>query len=131
MSAKQRDHLLTLWDNRPYQEAIKTFFTDSQSRAMTADFVFGGSYHFVNEATGQKQYAAEGGYLICVANFAASLIDVREASSASDGGQSYEGWPGKIPPRDTPVIVELIPAKDPPRPKNQPGVTSGAAADAR
>ena len=110
MSEKQREHLLTLWDDKSYQQAINTFFADSQSRPMTADFVFGGSYHFVNEATGQKQYAAEGGYLICVANFAASLIDIKEASSASDGGQSYEGWPGKIPPRNTPVIVELIPA---------------------
>lgn len=110
MSEKQREHLLTLWGDESYQQAINTFFADSQSRPMTADFVFGGSYHFVNEATGQKQYAAEGGYLICVANFAASLIDIKEASSASDGGQSYEGWPGKIPPRNTPVIMELIPA---------------------
>lgn len=119
MSTKQRDHLLTLWDDKPYQQAIRTFFTDSQSRPMTADFVFGGSYQFVNETTGQKHYAAEGGYLICVANFAASLIDIREASSASDGGQSYEGWPGKIPPRDTPVIVELIPATAPSPPVKQ------------
>jgi len=130
MSTKQRDHLLTLWDDKPYQQAIKTFFTDSQSRPMTAEFVFGGSYQFVNETTGQKHYAAEGGYLICVANFAASLIDIREASSASDGGQSYEGWPGKIPPRDTPVIVELIPAVDPSPPAKQSPASKNPAADA-
>ncbi|HIE97019.1 MAG: YdjY domain-containing protein [Fuerstiella sp.] len=129
MSTKQRDHLLTLWDDKPYQQAIQTFFKDSQSRPMTADFVFAGSYRFVNEATGQKQYAAEGGYLICVANFAASLIDIREASSASDGGQSYEGWPGKIPPRDTPVIVELIPATDRLPSVKPSGTPTNASAD--
>ena len=57
----------------------------------------------------KRFYAADDGYLICVANFAASLLDVKEASSASDGGQSYEGWPGRVPPRGTPVILELIP----------------------
>ncbi|MCP4173645.1 MAG: hypothetical protein GY758_23060 [Fuerstiella sp.] len=130
MSTKQRDHLLTLWDDKPYQQAVRTFYKDSQSRPMTADFVFGGSYQYVNEATGQKQYAAEGGYLICVANFAASLIDVREASSASDGGQSYEAWPGKIPSRDTPVIVELIPVSAPPQPKKQSQAPPRIDADA-
>ncbi len=129
MSTMQRDHLLALWDDKPYQQAIKTFFKDSQSRPMTADFVFAGSHQFVNEATGQKQYAAEGGYLICVANFAASLIDIREASSASDGGQSYEGWPGRIPPRDTPVIVELIPATAPLPPTKPSDTPTNAGAD--
>ena len=84
---------------------------------MTAEFVFAGSYKFRPEdfeGTGKllpEVYAAEGGQLVCVANFASSMIDVREESSASDGGQSYEALKGKVPPRGTPVIVELVPAK--------------------
>ena len=111
MTLKQKNELLKLWDNKDYQAGIEKFFDQSQSRPMKANFVFGGSRSYVNEQTGRKQYAAEGGYLICVANFAAAMIDVKEASSASDGGQVYESWPEKIPPEDTPVILELVPER--------------------
>ncbi|MEQ9411529.1 MAG: YdjY domain-containing protein [Fuerstiella sp.] len=110
MTEEQRDKLLSLWDDEQFQKAVRTFYRDSQTRPMTADFVFTGSYQFQQEDTGQKVYAAEGGEVICVANFASSLIDVREASSASDGGQSYEARPDTVPERGTPVVVELIPA---------------------
>lgn len=111
MSEKQRDHLLKLWDNADYQAAIKSFFKDSQPRPMKAEFVFAGSYEFVPEGTSKKVYAAEGGQLICVANFASATIDVREESSASDGGQSFEANPELVPPRGTPVLLELVPQK--------------------
>ena len=78
---------------------------------MSAEFVFPGSYEFTPEGGDKKFYAAEGGQLICVANFASSVIDVKEASSADDGVQSYEADPESVPPRGTPVIVELIPVK--------------------
>lgn len=110
MSEKQRDKLLTLWDDSAYQTAIRKFFKESQSKPMTADFVFAGSYHAARVEGGPKFYAAEDGYLICVANFSGSMIDVKEASSASDGGQNYEGRPDRVPERGTPVILELIPA---------------------
>lgn len=144
MSDAQRDELLSLCKEPTYQAAIKKFHQDSKTKPMKADFVFAGSYHYVIEDTGEKVYAAEGGYLICVANFAGSLIDITEISSASDGGQSYEAWPEKVPPRDTPVVVELIPSsqmfekpplpKQPERPESQPepqspspaGSTSGS-----
>ncbi len=111
MSEPQRDKLLTLWDDPAYQAAVKKFYQESQPQPMNANFVFAGSYHFERVEGGPKFYAAEEGYLVCVANFAASLIDVQEASSASDGGQSFEGWPGRVPPRNTPVILEIVPAK--------------------
>lgn len=110
MSEKQREKLLTLWGDAAYQAAVKKFYKESQPQPMAANFVFAGSYHFERGEGGPKVYAAEEGYLVCVANFAASLIDVQEASSASDGGQSFEGWPGRVPPRDTPVILEIVPA---------------------
>lgn len=113
MSEKQRDKLLTLWDDATYQSAVKKFYKESQPMPMQANFVFAGSYHFQRVDGGPKVYAAEEGYLVCVANFAASLIDVQEASSASDGGQSFEGWPGRVPPRNTPVILEIAPVATP------------------
>ncbi len=112
MTAEQRDELLGLCPEKNYQAAIQKFFKESQTRPMKAEFVFAGSYHYVLDGTDEKVYAAEGGYLLCVANFAGSLIDVTEVSSASDGGQSYEAWPGKVPPQDTPVIVELVPTSE-------------------
>ncbi len=111
MSEEQRDKLLTLCKDEPYQAAIRSFHKNSQTRPMTAEFVFAGSYQFVPEGTNKKLYAAEGGQLICVANFGSSMIDVKEASSANNGGQSYEAWADHVPPRGTPVVVELIPRK--------------------
>lgn len=126
MTSAQRDKLLTLWDNADYQKAIRQFYKESQPSPMTAEFVFAGSYKFRPEdfeGTGKllpEVYAAEGGQLICVANFASSMIDVREESSASDGGQSYEAVADKVPPRGTPVIVELTPANNPPESDEEP-----------
>ncbi len=111
MVVEQRDKLLELWDDKQYQAAINGFYKDSQPTPMVADFVFTGSYEFSPEDSDRKIYAAEGGQLVCVANFAESIVDVREASSAEDGGQSYEADPDTVPPRGTPVIVELSPGK--------------------
>lgn len=112
MSKQQRSQLEKLWSDKAYLDAIAQFFNDSQSHQMDADFVFTGSYHFVIEETGEKRYAAEQGDLVCVANFASALIDVRQSSSADDGGVLFEAWPERIPPRETPVILELIPKVD-------------------
>ncbi len=109
MSDEQRKKLLTLWDDKAYHAAIAKFYKESQPRPMNHEFVFAGSYHFSRVEGGPEVYAAEEGYLVCVANFAGSLIDVQEASSASDGGQSFEGWKGRVPPRGTAVILELVP----------------------
>lgn len=119
MTKTEKEKLLTKWDNRQYQTAIKKFYTESQPKEMKAEFVFGGSYEFVPEGLKKKVYAADGGQLICVANFASATIDVREVSSADDGGQSYEAWQERIPPRGTPVIMELIPRTAKPGDENE------------
>ncbi|MEZ6125500.1 MAG: YdjY domain-containing protein [Planctomycetaceae bacterium] len=107
MSVEQRDKLLSLWQDATYQEAIRKFFKESQSKPMTADFVFAGSYQEVRPDTGEKYYAAQEGSLICVANFSSAMIDVAEVSSASDGGQAYEGWTERIPERGHWAVLEL------------------------
>jgi hypothetical protein len=111
MSTKQKAHLLTLWDNSAYQTAIGEFFDQSQSRPMTAEFIFAGSIWQKIEGTQRRVYAAEDGHFITVANFATSTIDIAEPSSASDGGQLYEAWEERIPPEGTPVLLEILPAE--------------------
>lgn len=111
MSEEDRDDLLTKWDKKEYQQAIKSFFDQGQSRPMKAQFVFAGSIMYKDETTGEEFYQAEGGHLICTSNFSDALLDVREESSASDGTQTYEGWTERIPPIDTPVLLYLKPVK--------------------
>jgi hypothetical protein len=109
MTDQQRDELLSKWDNPDYQKAIRRFHQDGQSRQMNAEFVFVGSQFYSNPDTGEKYYLAEGGYLICLANFADALIDIKENSSASDGAQTYEAWTEHLPPEGTVVLLELLP----------------------
>lgn len=111
MNAKQRDHYLSLSEDPDWEEAIKSFYERTRSRPLTADFVFAGSQFAINEATGERIYLAESGDVICVANFPSAMIDISERSSAD--GQStllYEAWAERIPPRDTPVRLEISPA---------------------
>ena len=126
MSEKQREHLLTLWDDSDYKKGIETFFRMSQPRPMTATFVFAGSRWDTIEGTRRRVYAAEDGHLITVANFSAATIDVAESSSASDGGQLYEAWEERIPEEGTPVLLEIKSlkveerTKEPPAPQEKP-----------
>ena len=110
MTKAQRQHLLTLWDDTNYQEAVDKFHRKSQSRPMEAVFVFTGSSWHIDESTGRRRYTAEGGHFITVANFPSSTIDVAEPSSSSDGGQTYEAWEQRIPAEGTAVILEISPA---------------------
>ena len=110
MTEKQREHLLSLWDDSEYRKAIGKFYRESQSRPMKAVFVFTGSRWHTDERSGRRQYAAEGGHFITVANFPSSTIDVAEPSSSSEGNQTYEAWEQRIPPEGTPVILEIGPA---------------------
>ncbi len=109
MTEAKRDRLLKLSDDPAYRRAIEKFFADSQYRPMTAHWVFAGSTFFVDPATGRSQYGAEGGELICVANFTTATIDVATASSAANDALMYEANPDAIPPNGTPVLLELVP----------------------
>lgn len=124
MSKDQRDDLLTKSDDKTYQKIIQKFYKVTQPKPMTSDFVFTGSGFVKNERTGKDFFTAERGALICVANFSAALIDVDEASSAADGGRSYEAWPGKVPKEGTVVLLEIVPRKQAP---NEPKPSSSAA----
>lgn len=131
MTDEDRNDLLSKWDNAVYQEAVRRFHQDGQSYPMEADFVFVGSRFYQDPETGKQYYQAEGGYLICVANFTDALLDIREVSSADDGAHAYEAWTENIPPEGTAVLLELVPvpkteAKKIPPPKSSPAPTANS-----
>ncbi|MEM9703817.1 MAG: YdjY domain-containing protein, partial [Planctomycetota bacterium] len=69
--------------------------------------VFAGSRFFHDPATGRRLYGAEGGELVCVANFPSATIDIAERSTAENAGRVYEAWTGRVPPRGTAVTVVI------------------------
>ncbi|MFN0197522.1 MAG: YdjY domain-containing protein [Planctomycetaceae bacterium] len=115
MTEEERDRHLALSRDKKYKTAIQSFFSRSQPEEMKAGWVFVGSSFFTDQNTGEKYYQAEGGDVICVANFPTALIDVSVASSAS-GEQNllYEAYTERIPPLGTEVLIELIPELDEP-----------------
>lgn len=116
MTAAQRDRMQTFSKDPAFRKAIASFYERSQPKKMAAHWVFAGSGFFMDE-DGKKHYLAEGGDVICVANFPSAMLDVDEQSSSSgEENLLYEAWTEKIPPLGTEVTVELIPQpKQPPK----------------
>lgn len=112
MSKRQKDEFLALGQDAEYRKGIEYFFNQSQPREMQAKWVFAGSGFFKDENTGKEYYLAEDGDLICVANFPGATIDVAIQSSAQGDELMFEAWTERIPPRETPVTIELIPVFD-------------------
>lgn len=110
MSEKQRDSFLAMSKDAKYRKAIKKFFVRTQPHELEDPWVFAGSGFFVDEANGTKSYLAEGGDLICVANFASATLDLAAKSSATgEGNLMWEAWSDRIPPVGTEVLLELVP----------------------
>jgi hypothetical protein len=111
MSAKQRDELLARSKHKKYQATINQFHKQSQPREMKADFLFVGSGFHVED--NERHYLAEGGCLICVANFNMAMIDISTESNSQGESLTYEAYTERIPPRKSDVIVELVPVFEP------------------
>jgi len=120
MSETQRDTALKLSKDKAFQDAVKSFFKQSQVREMKASWVFAGSHFYVDEKTGEKFYQAESGDLICVANFATATLDLSASSSAANDDLMFEAYAERIPPLGTKVTVELIPVAKPRDKPNTP-----------
>lgn len=119
MTEKQRDTFLAMSKNEQYRKAIKKFYETTQPKPLDAPWVFTGSGFYVDEATGKKSYLAEGGDLICVANFPAAMLDLAAKSSAEgEANLMWETWTERIPPVGTEVLLELIPDLDEKAPKS-------------
>ena len=114
---KQRNEFLALSKNEKYRASIKKFFDLTQPHPLDAPWVFTGSGFYVDETTGKKSYLAEGGDLICVANFPSALIDLAAKSSAEgEANLLWETWTERIPPVGTEVLLELVPDLDEKKP---------------
>ncbi len=113
MSVRQRDKLLKLSSDAGYRKIIEKYFEQTRPRELDAHFVFAGSGFAKNTQTGEEFYAAEGGDLICVANFSTATLDVSIKSSANqEEGILFEPYTERLPPVGTEVTVELIPVFD-------------------
>lgn len=113
MSEKQRDSFLAMSKDSKYRKAIQRFFVRTQLHELDAPWVFAGSGFFVDESNGTKSYLAEGGDLICVANFASAMLDLAVQSSATgESNLMWEAWTDRIPPVGTEVLLELVPEFD-------------------
>ncbi|MBS0205949.1 MAG: hypothetical protein JSS49_23915 [Planctomycetes bacterium] len=109
MTTAQRDANLKLSSDAGFQAAIKAIFTESQIRQMDAQWVFAGSGFNTDPTTGEKFYLAEGGDLVCLANFATATIDLSVESSATNDTLMFEAFTERIPPVGTKVTIELVP----------------------
>ncbi|TWT75893.1 hypothetical protein Pla123a_26770 [Posidoniimonas polymericola] len=85
-------------------------------KAMTCEWVFAGSGFWKDEQTGKNHYMAEGGDLICVANFSTATLDVTAESTQANDGLMFEAFTEHVPALGTPVRVVLTakPAADKP-----------------
>lgn len=121
MKPKQRDALLKLSQSPKYRNAIRSFYKRSQPQQMEAEWVFVGSNFYVNEKTGERFYRAEGGDVICVANFPSALLDVAiPSTSKGTSNLLFEAYTPRIPPLGTKVTIELIPASGQPKDEQSP-----------
>lgn len=100
---------LKMSSDEKFQAAMRRFHKEGQEKPMVADWVFVGS-GFYEDGDSAKQYLAEGGYMICVANFPMAMLDVSTPSD-SNGTESlaYEAATERLPPRDSEVMIELVP----------------------
>ncbi|MFO1023339.1 MAG: YdjY domain-containing protein, partial [Planctomycetales bacterium] len=123
MTPGQKDHWLNENQNPAWHAAVQKLFQQSQVQEMNAEWVFSGSQFYVDEFNGRQRYMAEGGDLICVANFGSATLDITTSSSSDNEQLVYEAFTERIPPRNTEVTLELIPrfaAKDKPDGKPAP-----------
>lgn len=120
MTDAQRDRLLKLSADKPYQEAVRSLHEQTRIQELDHRWVFGGSGFYaepvVDPKTGkeevQQRYKAETGDVICVANFATAMLDLPVESSAEADGLNFEAYTERLPPVGTKVTIELIPVTE-------------------
>jgi hypothetical protein len=120
MTDEERDLFLSFSKDKAYRKVVQSLYDQSQLREMNADWVFPGSHFYTDEKSGEKYYQAEAGDLICVANFASSVIDIDAESSATNDGLMFEAYTERIPPVGTEVQIELLPVFKKPANRQKP-----------
>jgi hypothetical protein len=79
-------------------------------KTMTYDWVFAGSGFYKDPETGTESYLAEGGDLICVANFPSATMDLAVRSADSNSGLVFMANTDAIPEQGTPIrlVLEVV-----------------------
>ncbi len=99
-------------DGKPQSTDARQWVRDSQTdKTLDLDWVFAGSHLFEDPQTKQPRYAAEGGDLFTVANFASAILDLPIASTAENADRLFVANTALMPPKDTAVtmILKLAP----------------------
>lgn len=78
-------------------------------KPLTEPWVFGGSMFWVDEKTGNRDYLANHGELICVSNFSSAMLDLPIESSDKAGQLLFNAFTEHIPPVNTKVTIVLSP----------------------
>ena len=89
---------------RRAQELIRN--TDT-GKAMSCDFVFGGSEELYDPYTKRNDYMADYGPMINVANQPDAMIDVSIESSAEAQGSLFEAFTENLPPVNTKAYIVI------------------------
>jgi hypothetical protein len=88
----------------PAQEWIR----DTRSGApMKEAWVFAGSSFWTDPVDGKEYYQADGGDLICLANFPTAMLDLPIPSTQSNEALLFEAFDGRVPPVGTDVELLL------------------------
>lgn len=94
---------------RRAQEMVRDFDT---SKAITHDWVFGGSQTYTDPESGDSYYYGDTGELACVSNFSTATLDLNIESSDSNESLMFEAFTDNIPEIATKVYVEFKPRLD-------------------
>ncbi len=102
-----------LWRDKDgdYQTADARRWVQSSKtgESMKEDWVFGGSDFWKDPDDGQEYYQADGGDMICVANFSTAMMDVPFPSSADADSLLFVPFKKRVPELATPVRLVLVP----------------------
>lgn len=92
----------------PAREWVRHLVTKKE---LTHDWVFAGSRFVADPQDKDKPplYGANGGDVICLANFPDAMLDLPVDSSKENDALAYEAYTERIPPLDTRVLVILEP----------------------
>ena len=91
-------------------------------KPLAVDWVFAGSTFWRDPEGKTEYYQADGGDLICVANFPEAMLDLPAESSQSNDELLYEVFAGRVPPAGTEVDLVLSAGQ-------APAAATGSAAD--
>lgn len=94
---------------RPAREMV---YNAREKKPLDVDWVFGGSYFFVDPETNQQYYMADGGEFISVSNFRSATIDLPIESTSAEDWLLFTARTDMIPPLGTPVLLRLSERKE-------------------